>query len=67
MYTPIDQAVYIVFVSSSVIVLHCSTSPPNIGAFGSNTPLLTICLELVLWKRSCGPWDHFMFLVNSWC
>ena len=63
-YVCIDLVVTIVCVSGSLIVaiqlpmLECSAPAP---------PLLTILLELVLWKRSYGPWDHFIYPVKLCC
>ena len=63
--------IYIYIFSKSRRVCHllplpavdCSNShefPAPTGHF------LTNCLDLVLWKCSYGPWDHFMFSAEKW-
>ena len=47
-----------------IFSLAATTVTSEISRWVSNLPSVTNFLELVLWKCSYGPWDHFMFSVK---
>ena len=57
MCTAHDSDLSIVIISS----LSATTVTSEIPMLVSNLPSVTNFLDLVLWKCSYGPWDHFMF------
>ena len=46
--------------------LTATTVTSEISRWVSNLPSVTNFRDLVLWKCSYGPWDHFMFPVKKW-
>ena len=40
--------------------------PAKSQCWSTTDLFLTNFLDLVLWKCSYGPWDHFMFSANTW-
>ena len=45
--------------------LAAMTVTSEISRWVSNRPSVTNFRDLVLWKCSYGPWDHFMFSVKT--
>ena len=56
-----DSDLSIVIISS----LTAMTATSEISRWVSNLPSVTNFLELVLWKCSYGPWDHFMLSAKN--
>ena len=54
------------FADSHILSLAAMTVTSEIPRLVSNLRCVTNFRDLVLWKCSYGPWDHFMFSVKKW-